>query len=504
MKTRYRTSVLMWLFYFIRMGVLHVVYDVAIIGAGVTGALTARELSRYDLRVCLLERDSDVAMGSTKANSAIVHAGYDAVPGSLKAILNVQGNRMFESIAAELDIPFKRIGSLVLAFTGEEMETLWKLYRRGMENGVPGLRVLTSLEEVKALEPNVSQTVIGALHAPSAGITCPYELTFGAVENAVSNGAELMLETQVTGIVCAADKFILSTNRGPVQSRFVVNAAGLYADAIARMIGEEHFHIRPRKGEYLLLDKSQGQQVHSVIFQAPSALGKGILVTPTVDGNLLIGPNAVDVEDKEDFSTTVSGLAQVTQGALKSVPGINTREAITSFAGLRAVPSTGDFILAPAANARRFIHAAGIESPGLTAAPAIALYVVELLKDEGLALVPKKSFKPCRKAITRFSEADEERKRSLIDSNRLYGQVICRCELVTEGEIVDCIRRPAGARTVDAVKRRTRSGMGRCQGGFCSPRIAEILSRELGMSVQEVTKKGGGSALLTGKTKEAM
>lgn len=478
------------------------VYDVLIIGAGVIGTLIARKLSFYDLNVCILEKETDVAVGSSKANSGIVHAGYDAEPGTLKALLNVKGNSLFDEISKELDIHFKRIGSLVIAFSQSDMDKLQMLYQRGLENGVSGLKILYSNAQLTQLEPNISPQAIGALYAPSAGITCPYELAVAAAENAVDNGVQLKLQTQVIGIKHINGLFHIETNRGTVLSKYVVNAAGLYSDTIAQMAGGHAFSIKPRKGEYMLLDKGQGKIVNTVIFQTPTSSGKGILVTPTVDGNLLIGPTASDIDDKEDFSTTDAGMNEVTQGALKSVPAINTRQVITSFAGLRAVPSTGDFIIEYSVSNKRFLHVAGIESPGLTAAPAIAEYVAELLKKADLDFVVKKDSKAQRKSITSFSQASDEDKMKLIKRNRLYGNVICRCETVTEAEIIEAIRRPAGATSLDAVKRRTRSGMGRCQGGFCTPRIIEILSRELAIPMESTTKSEKGSLLLGRRTKE--
>lgn len=478
------------------------VYDVLIIGAGVIGTLIAKKLSSYELNVCVLEKGSDVAVGSSKANSGIVHAGYDAMPGTLKALLNVEGNKLYDEISRELDFPFKRIGSLVVAFSQADMNKLQMLYQRGLDNGVNDLQILNSNTEVARLEPNISPDAIGALYAPSAGITCPYELAVAAAENAVENGTQLKLQTQVTGVKNKNGLFHIETNRGTFLSKYVVNAAGLYSDAVAQMAGDDIFSIKPRKGEYMLLDKGQGRIVNTVIFQAPTSLGKGILVTPTVDGNLLIGPTASDIDDKEDLSTTAAGMNEVIQGALKSVPSINTRQVITSFAGLRAVPSTGDFIIQYSTNSDRFLHVAGIESPGLTAAPAIAKYVADLLKKAGLELIVKKGYKAERKSITRFSEASDEDKVKLINGNKLYGNVICRCETVTEAEIVESIRRPAGAINLDAVKRRTRAGMGRCQGGFCTPRIIEILSRELAIPMESTTKNEKSSLLLESRTKE--
>ncbi|HHY82483.1 MAG TPA: NAD(P)/FAD-dependent oxidoreductase [Clostridiales bacterium] len=473
-------------------------YDVAIIGAGVTGAFIARELSRYDLKACLLEKEADVAMGTTKANSAIVHAGYDAKHGTLKSKLNVRGNQMMERISRELDVPFKKTGSLVLAFSEHDLATIKDLYENGLKNGVPGLRLLNA-EEVIRLEPNVNPNILGALYAPSAGIVCPYELAIGAVENAVDNGVDLKLECEVRDIRCTGDIFELITGKGAIRSNYVVNASGLQADIISSMVQETEFSIRPRKGEYLLMDKTMGNMVNTVIFQPPTRMGKGILVTPTVDGNLLTGPTAEDVDDRDDVSTSPSGMRRIMEEAKKLVPNLGFRDVITSFAGLRAAPDTGDFVIEASRKVKGFINAAGIESPGLTAAPAIGEYVLELLKEQGLALKPKDNFNPIRKSIVHFRDLNDNDRNELIRKNPMYGSIVCRCETVTEGEIVDSIRRPAGAKNLDAVKRRTRAGMGRCQGGFCTPRVVDILSRELGIPPEEVTKKGLGSNILLGK-----
>jgi glycerol-3-phosphate dehydrogenase len=474
------------------------VYDAAVIGAGVVGAFIARELSRYNLKVCLLEKEADVAMGTTKANSAIVHAGYDAKHGTLKGILNVRGNELMEQAAKELRAPFKRIGSLVLAFNDGDLASIEQLYHNGIKNKVPGLKLLNA-EDTAAMEPNISDEVIGALYAPTAGIVCPYELTIGAVENAVENGVDLKLECGVLEIRKEREGFTLVTEQGEIQAAYVINASGLYGDLVSEMVQEKTFEIRPRKGEYLLLDKSQGNMVNTVIFQPPTAMGKGILVTPTVDGNLLTGPTALDILERDDVSTSAPGMRQVIEGARKSVPDIRFSDVITSFAGLRATPTTGDFVIEASKTAKGFINAVGIESPGLTAAPAIGEYVISILKKEGLSLVPREDFNPLRKPVIRFRELEDAEKQVLIRENPLYGNVICRCETITEGEIVDSIRRPAGARNLDAVKRRTRAGMGRCQGGFCTPRIVSILARELQTPAEEVTKKGKGSNILVGK-----
>ncbi len=476
------------------------IYDVAVIGAGVIGAFVARELSKYDVSVCLIEKEADVAMGSSKANSGIVHAGYDAVPGSLKAILNVEGNKLMEGVTKELNVPFEKIGSLVVAFSHEEVDVLEQLIKRGSENGVEGLRII-SKEELRLLEPALSKEAVTALVAPTAGIVCPYELTIRAAENAVQNGVVPILETQVTGIFYEDDIFIISTNKGKLYSRFVVNVAGLYADNISAMLGDNSFSISPRKGEYLLLDKKQGNMVNHVIFQVPTDKGKGILVTPTVDGNLLIGPNAEDITDKEDVTTTSFGIAEVVKGAQKSVPKTNLNDVITSFSGLRAKPSTGDFIICTSQVNPYFINAAGIESPGLTAAPAIGEYIVNILNTQGLSLKKKMNFDPVCLPFMRTRDMEQKALNELIKKKPQYGRIVCRCEKVTEGEIVESIRRPCGATNLDAVKRRTRAGMGRCQGGFCTPRVVEILSRELGVPMHEVTKLGGNSKILTRKLK---
>ena len=475
------------------------IYDICIIGAGVTGSLIARELSRYDIKVCLIDKESDVAMGTSKANSAIVHAGYDAKPGTLKARFNVRGNELMDEIAQKLYVPFKRIGSFVVAFNEKDVEQLNKLYDYGIKNNVPQLEILNK-EEVSKMEPNLSDEVIAALYAPTAGIICPYELTLAAAENAVDNGVDIILNCAVNNIVKVNEEFILDTTQGEINSKCIVNAAGLYSDTIATMLGDDSFKINPRKGEYLLLDKRQGNVVNKVIFQPPTKLGKGILVTPTVDGNLLLGPTAENIMDKEDIATTSFGLNKVIEGAKKSVSTVNTRDVITSFAGLRASSNVGDFVVEESKKVNGLINVAGIESPGLSAAPAISEYVVEIIKSMNIRLNKKDSFIP-RKPVYRFREMNEEERVDLIKKNPMYGNIICRCETITEGEIVDCIHRSIGAKNLDAVKRRTRAGMGRCQGGFCTPRVVDIIARELNILKDEVTKMGGESKVLVGKSK---
>lgn len=474
-------------------------YDVAVVGAGVVGALISRELSKYDIRVALLEKCNDVAMGTTKANSAIVHGGFDAANGTLKAKLNVRGTELMPKLCADMAVPYRNNGSLVLAFSEEEMEHVRTLYERGVKNGVPKLSVLNKAQ-VKALEPHVSDEVVGALLSETAGIVCPYELTIAATEVAVTNGVEFIRNCAVEAINVTADGFLLATTQGEIPAKYVVNAAGIHTDDIARMIGDDSISLVARKGEYYLLDKSFGFMADHTIFQCPNKMGKGVLVTPTVDGNLLIGPSALDVEDKEDVDTTPQGLEFIVEKAKKSVPTLNIRGAITSFAGMRAHPVTDDFIIGFSAKNDCFLNVAGIESPGLSAAPAIAEMVAGLLKEKA-DWQEKKDCVLTRKAPVRFRHMTKSEREALIAKNKAYGRIICRCETITEGEILDAIHAPAGARDVDGVKRRTRAGMGRCQGGFCGSKVVEILSRELNMPMNEITKFGGNSKILFEKTK---
>lgn len=479
----------------------HPVYDVAVIGGGVVGGLTLRELSRYRLQTVLLEAGEDVASGASKANSAIVHAGFDAKPGSLKAKYNVEGNTLMEGTAKELGVPFRRNGSLVLAFTEKDQETLKELLERGIENGVPGMKLLSRDEALKE-EPNLSGEILGALWAPTGGIVCPYELTIAAVGNAMDNGAELRTNFEVFEIREEDGVFAVKASSGEtVYARYIVNAAGVHSDEVARLVGDDSFKVTPRRGEYLLLDRTQGATVFSTVFQPPTKMGKGVLVTPTVDGNLLVGPTSEDISDKGDTETTPEGLSKVQELSRMSVPSVNLRAVITSFAGLRACSDRGDFILGPSEKNPKFINAAGIESPGLTASPAIAKALVGHLRQAGLHLEEKPEFDPVRKPFPEFRRMTAAEREAAIREDPAFGRVICRCETITEGEILAAIRRNPGARSVDGVKRRTRAGMGRCQGGFCGPQVVEILARELKIPMEEVTKSGGASRMLVGKTK---
>lgn len=476
-------------------------YDVAIIGAGVVGGMIARTLAAYRLNIVIIEKAHDVATGATAANSAIVHAGFDAKEGTLKAKLNVRGSEMMPLVCEELGVKYRNNGSLVIGFSDEDKATLQTLYERGVKNGVRGLELL-SAEALRALEPNISKNATCALHAPMGSIVCPYELTFAAIGNAMDNGAELLLDSEVTAVTAENGRYTVTAGAHTVEARYVVNAAGLYADAIAAMVGDTSFNIHPRRGEYVLLDKEMGALVSHTVFRTPSKMGKGILVSPTVDGNLLTGPTSVDISDKEDKSTTPEGIARVMKEAGENVEGIRFGATITGFCGLRAVGSTGDFIIN---NPRHgFVNVAGIESPGLSSAPAIAAYVADLLAADGLALEKKPDYNPRREALHAFREMSMEEKNKVIAKDPAYGRVICRCETVTEGEILHAIRQNPKPRDLDGVKRRTRAQMGRCQGGFCSPYIVEMLAKELNIPYEAVTKFGGKSVVNFGKTKETL
>jgi len=473
-------------------------YDIVIIGAGIVGAMTARELSKYCLSVCILDKESDVAMGATRANSAIIHAGYDAKEGTLKARLNVLGSEMMPKIAEELGVRYINNGSLVIGFNDEDAEKIKTLYRRGIANGVKKLALLNK-DELANLEPNISKNAICALYAPTSGITCPYELAIAAIGNAMDNGVDLKLNFKVEEIKKNEDGYEVISSFESVKAKYIINAAGLFADEMAKMAGDTSFSIHPRKGEYLLLDKECGTLVSHTIFGTPTEKGKGILITPTVDGNLLLGPTSVDITDKTDTSTTFEGIETILSQVKKYVDSIPFNRIITSFSGLRAVGGTGDFIIKFSND--NFISVAGIESPGLSAAPAIARYVVGMLKETGIRLEKKKEFNPYRKSMHFFKNLSDEEKNRLIRENSKYARIICRCEMVSEGEIIDAIRSNPKATNLDAVKRRTRSGMGRCQGGFCSPYILDILSEELKIPVEHITKSGGASNIIIGRTK---
>ena len=477
-------------------------YDVVIIGAGVTGSASARELSRYNLKLCVIEKEEDVCCGTSKANSAIVHSGIDCKPGTLKAEMNIRGNKLMEPLSKELDFPFKRNGSLILCFSTEDLPRLEELYQQGVTNQIPDIRILDK-EELHAMEPNLTDEAIAAVYAPTGGIVCPFGMNIALAENAAQNGVEFKFNTEVTEIAKAEHGYTLLTSQGTIQTRCVVNAAGVYADKFHNMVSAEKIHIKPCRGEYCLLDKTAGTLVEKTIFQLPTKAGKGILVTPTVHGNLLIGPTSEYVEEKSSTATSADGLSHVCEAAARYVPSIPLRQVITSFSGSRAHEDAREFIIQEASDAPGFIDAAGIESPGLSSAPAIGIRVAEIVC--GL-LSPTKNtnFNGSRTGILDPKTLSEEDYAALVKEQPAYGNMICRCEMITEGEILDAIHRPLGAKSLDGVKRRTRAGMGRCQAGFCSPKVMEILSRELHLSMFEITKSGGNSKFVVGYTKKSV
>lgn len=465
--------------------------DVVVIGGGIVGTAVLRELSKYDLKCVLVEKEPDLAIGTTKANSAILHAGFDAPTGSLKAITNVRGNKLYHELEDELDLDIKWTGSLVAATTDEEMQTLQELLERGHANGVEGLKILTR-EEVLQKEKNLT-TVKGALWAPSAGVCWPFGAALAFAKCAVQNGAEVIRDCKVMGFIKEDGKIVgVETNKGVIKTQYVVNAAGVYADEIARLAGDDSFTITPRKGEYILFDKTAcSSLVFGVVFPTPTKKSKGILVCTTTHGNTFIGPNAQEVDSKEDHAVTAEGMNEIINSARKLIPNLPLGAAITEFSGLRAVSSTGDFIIGASA-VKGLYNAAGMQSPGLTAAPAVAEMIAEaIVKESGAA--KKADFKAVLPKKPVFNRLNWDKQAELIKENSLYGRVICRCETITEAEIVEAIHEPCGARTVDGVKRRTRAGMGRCQGGFCGPRVTQILARELNIPVPEVLKERADS-----------
>ncbi len=481
-------------------------YDVLIIGAGVCGSAVARELSRYQWKVGVLEKEEDACCGTSKANSGIVHAGFDAPAGSMMAKLNVEGNRMMPELSRELDVPFRQNGSLVLCFREEEREKLQALYERGQQNGVPDLRILEQ-EELRKLEPNVSAEAVAALYAPTGGIVCPFGLTIALAENACTNGVDFYFDKNVTKIEKTAEeeqgRFRVFAGEEVFTADYVVNAAGVYADVFHNMVCETKLHITPRRGAYCLLDKEAGDLVAHTVFQLPSIYGKGVLVTPTVHGNLLVGPTASDMEDKEGTNTTGAELSELSEKAARSVTRLPMNQVITSFAGLRAHEDGGEFVIGEAEEAKGFIDCAGIESPGLTSAPAIGKMVARLIVEQRKPR-EKEDFCPVRKGVLNPAALSKTERARLIQEQPAYGTIICRCESISEGEIIDAVTRPLGAKSLDGVKRRTRAGMGRCQSGFCSPKTMEIIAREKGLPLESVTKSGKGSEIIQGRNKDRL
>ena len=480
-------------------------YDVVIIGAGVTGCAIARFLSAYRGSFCVLERSEDVCTGTSKANSAIIHAGFDAAHGSLMAKYNLLGSRMYPELAKELDFEYKNNGSLVLALHEEDIHKLEALMENGRKNGVEKLEIV-GRERLKELEPAIGHVPVAALYAPTAGIICPFGATIAFAENACTNGVEFRFDTEVKGVSPAEDEsgeryWVIQTAHGVIHSRAVVNAAGVYSDILHNMVSADKIHITPRRGDYLLLDRKTGGYVKHTVFQVPGKFGKGVLVSPTVHGNTIIGPTAEDIDDKEGVETTAEGFDDLMEKAGFAFDDLPLREVITSFAGLRAHEARHDFILGEVKDAPGFFDCAGIESPGLTAAPAIGKEIAGQLADK-LGLKENPDFVGTRKGFLDAKSLPLDEIAVLVKEKPEYGRIVCRCEQVSEGAILDAIRRPLGARSLDGVKRRVRAGMGRCQGGFCSPRIMDILAREWGVDPADITKAGGHSSVIVGLVKD--
>ena len=474
-------------------------YDVAVIGAGVIGGMVARELSKYNLSVVLLEKENDVAMGASKANSGIIHGGFDPEPDTLKAKLNSEGVDKLYAAAKMLNVPHINNGSFVCAFGKDEEAPLKELYERGLVNGIKGMSLISG-EEARKMEPNLSEEITMVLNVPTAGIICPYELTVASVGNAMDNGVELIRNFATQSITRENGVFTITAKSGEtVETKFAINCAGAYSDKIAYMVGDTSFEIIPRAGQYMLLDKTEGSRVSHTIFQVPTKEGKGILVSPTVDGNLLTGPTAEKVDTPDDNQITQNGIDTIFKLASKSVPSVNFRQVITSFSGVRSSEKKGDFIIEPSKTTENFVNVAAIDSPGLSSCVAIAEYTVDILKNIGLFLNKKENWDGSRENPHLFRHMNDDEKNAYIKQNPQYGKIVCRCETVTEGEIRAAIKRNPPAYDIDGVKRRTRSGMGRCQGGFCSPYVMRLISEEHNIPMETVTKNGKDSEMVIGK-----
>jgi glycerol-3-phosphate dehydrogenase len=478
------------------------IYDVIIIGGGVIGCCIARTLSKYDLDIALLEKEADIASGTTKANSGVVHAGYAAPREYIKRDLCIRGNKLYTQAAEELNFPFRRIGSFVVALEDNQIRELEEERKLGIQDGIPGLELILDKQKIKYMEPNLTDAVVGVLHAPSAGLVSPYELTFALAENAALNGVKFFRNHKVTKMRHENYIFTIKTKSGEFKARNVINAAGLFATKISKMLGLDYFDILPRKGEYILFDRN-AMHLNKILFPMPTKVSKGILVCPTLHGNTFVGPNAQNITDKKDISTTEAGLKEILEGGRLLVPNLPLRASIRNFAGLRAVPDSYDFII-DNTDIYGFINIAGILSPGLTSCFSIAEKVVEFLELLGTELKIKEDYNPTRPKPERFKDMSKQELDVKIKENPAWGRIICRCETIPEAEILNAIHSPVGATTVDGVKFRCRPGMGRCQGGFCRPRVIEILSRELKIPYEEITMKGEDSNLLFGKTKEIL
>ncbi len=476
------------------------IFDCCIIGAGVIGSAIARRLAQYQLKTVVLEKGADVCSGTSKANSGIVHAGYDATPGTLKAKYNIAGNPLFETVCAELKVPFARLGTLVVAVTEEDLKTLEELYKKGQKNLIPNLQIITDKKRIKQMEPALTEKVTSVLYAPTGGIVSPYDLTIALAENANVNGVQFLFNSEVLNIEIKENYKRIQTPSKIIKAKTIINAAGIHADDISRMVGLNYFSITPRKGEYVLLDK-KSVVVNHILFPTPTPISKGIVVSPTCEKHIFLGPNAQNIDDKEDKSTTTEGILEIIEGGRKLIPNLPLNQAIVTYAGLRAVSNTNDFIIEPT-KVDGFVNVAGIQSPGLSSSLAIAEGVLDILKKMGVELIPNPQFSPFREIPPRFAILSNEERHQLILKNPDYGHIICRCEYVTKAEVKAAIHRPLGATTLDGIKYRTRAQMGRCHGGFCTSRLLQILSEELHIPFEKISKRGPNTELIVAKTKE--
>lgn len=474
-------------------------YDIIIVGAGVVGSAIARELSRYNADILVLEKSEDICQGTSKANTALIHGGFDAKPGTLKAKLNVLGNQSMDKLSKDLNIPFRRNGAFVLCFDENDLDKLEELKQRGEKNGVEGLEILNK-EEIQKLENNITDEAVYALHSPTAGIVCPFTMNFALAENANENGVEFLFNQQVKGFEKNRDYWKVITDDNEFETKVVINAAGLYSDDLHNMVSDKKYNITAKRGEYFLLDKQVGNLVDKTVFQLPTKEGKGVVVTPTIDGNLLIGPTAEDIEDKAGIETSKKGLNELYEKGGKSLKSVPFNKIITSFSGLRAHEDNDDFIIEEVEDANNFFDCVGIESPGLSSAPAIGNMMADMVSKK-MKLTKKENFIEKREGLPLTNHMSKDEHIELIKKDKRFGQIVCRCEKITEGEIVAAIHAPLGARTVDGIKRRVRAGAGRCQGGFCGPKVIEILSRELDLDYEDVKKSSADAKIIFRKTK---
>ena len=473
------------------------IVDIVIVGSGITGCAVARDLSRFSASVTVLDRGCDLAEGATKANSGIVHAGYDAVPGTNKALYNVRGAAMYRDLCEELSVPYRQCGALVIAFDDSDLATVAALKERGEKNGVAGLEIV-GREKLLQMEPNLNPVVQAALSVPTGAIVSPYEMAFALADHAALNGVRFCFNENVTSVSKDPDGlFTVRTPSSALRCRVLVNCAGSSGADLHNLLSSHKLNMIHRRGQYYLLDRAARQPFDRTVFQCPSPMGKGVLVSPTVHGNLLLGPTAEDISDPLDTATTAEGLAAVLEKASRTWPALSVRNNITNFSGIRAHLDSDDFVVGPCDDCEGLFEAVGIESPGLSSAPAIGADLAEMIAGY-LSLERKREFVPYPEVPVPFHQMSTEQREAAVHADPAYGNIVCRCEVVTEAEIRRAIRRPVGATTIDGVKRRTRAGMGRCQGGFCLPRVAAIISEETGIPLTEVTKNGGAGLLLSG------